>query len=542
MGGHPWQLLFLALLGVSRSQENIIGTTTGSLRGISVSTTVGPARAFFGVPYAEPPMGAARFKKPQLKKPWKGVYNATSLPPLCPQRPLHFNEYYMTKETDPMSEDCLFLNVFTPEKPSPTLRPVVVYIHGGFFSYGGLSMKLHDASELAAREDLVVIILAYRLTVFGFLNMGVEDAPGNMGLYDQLMALHWIRSNVKAFGGDPDQVTIMGQSAGSFSVGVHLTSPKSKGLFRRAIMQSGSPFTSTLSNTKEQASHRARVLAKTLDCHSQADDENRPELTVKCLRSKSVEAILNATASFTTEGLDGFFSVVGDELIPVSPAVALKNGKVNAHELLIGISESEGDGLMHFIASRIRDADDAADVAKSSMIFFAKGVMLTVLDLDSKPVIDHYFGSSVHDGTEAVQAAADLIGDNQIGCPTLGFATRFSRPGTTTYMYQLSQQPSKIGWPKWVRPTHADEIAFVLGSIFKFERDISPSEAKATENLMRIISTFSRTGVPQVSDGTPWPRFDEEKRYMDIRKEGNFPQKLLLKSVCDLWEKVRPYE
>lgn len=509
---------------------------------MSVSTTVGPARAFLGIPYAEPPVGAARFKKPQPKNPWTGVYNATSLPPLCPQRPLHFNEYYMTKETDPMSEDCLFLNAFIPEKQSPSLRPVVVYIHGGFFSYGGLSMKLHDASELAAREDLVVITIAYRLSVFGFLNMGVEDAPGNMGLYDQLMALHWVRSNAKAFGGDPDQITIMGQSAGSFSVGIHMTSPKSKGLFRRAVMQSGSPFTSTLSNTKEQAAHRARVLAKILDCDSPDDDERRPESAVKCLRSKSVAAILNATASFTTEGLDGFFAVIGDELIPVNPALALKSGKVNAHELLIGISESEGDGLMHFIASRIRDADNADDVQKKSMIFFAKGVMLTVLDSDSKPVIDHYFGPNVQDGTESVRAASDLIGDNQIGCPTLGFARRFSRPGTTAFMYQFSQQPSKIGWPKWVRPTHTDEIAFALGSIFKLERDISPSEAKASENLMRVISTFSRTGIPKVIDGTPWPRFDEEKRYMDIRNEGNFPQKLFLKSVCDLWEKVRPYE
>lgn len=540
-----WFLVFLSFAEVTIQQKSdlIVPTTIGPLQGILVSTTKGPVRAFLGVPYAEPPVGAARFKKPQPKRPWRGVFNAASFPPMCPQLPIHFNNYYEVKKTDPTSEDCLFLNVFAPLSYDKRLKPVVVYIHGGFFSYGGISMKVHDASELSARGDLVSVTIAYRLGALGFLNMGIEDAPGNMGLHDQVLALHWIKNNIRAFGGDPEQITLVGQSAGSFSVGVHLISPKSKGLFRRAIMQSGSPFTSTLMNRKADATYGAGELVTALGCPAAMMRGGSPEATVKCLRSKDTASILNATAGFTIDGLDGFFPAVGDDLLPIKPMQALRNKRLNARELLAGISEAEGDGLIHFVARRFYNENDAGDVSKKSMIFVARGMMITLLGIDSKRALDSYFsGSEVHDGTDALHAAADLIGDSQLGCPTVGFARRFVSPDTTVFMYKFADQPSRVNWPKWVRPTHTDEIPFALGSIFKLEPRVSIDDARAAENFMDIISTFSRTGVPRVSERTPWPKFDRQERYMSIEKQGNFPSKQILRSTCDMWEKVRPYE
>ncbi|XP_065285404.1 acetylcholinesterase-like [Dermacentor albipictus] len=520
-----------------------VNTTTGCLRGMVVPTKTKPVRAFLGIPYAEPPVGTIRFRKTEPRRPWAGVLSATVLPPMCPQLPLNFNSYYLVKDTEPISEDCLFLNIYSPPANGTSLKPVVIYIHGGFFSYGGISMKLHDASELSARGDVVAVTVAYRLGAFGFLNMGTDDAPGNMGLHDQLLALLWIKNNVKAFGGDPDQITLVGQSAGSYSIAVHLVSPGSKGLFRRAIMQSGSPFTTTLENSKDQARHRARVLAEMLGCGSPRKDSRSVKTTINCMRSKNVAEILNATGSFTTQGLDGFFPVVGDELIPVKPGQALMSRELNARELLTGISSAEGDGLLDFVAKGFRDDTDAADITKKTMIFFAKGMMITLLDRESESIIHHYFGgSNVRDGIESVHAAADLLGDSQLGCPTLGFAKRFLGSDTTVFMYQFSQQPSHIGWPKWVRPTHADEIAFALGSVFKLESDISEDDAKAAENFMHIISAFIHTGVPHVPDNTPWPKFGREQHYMEIGKEGNVNQTHLLQSVCDMWEELRPYE
>ncbi|KAL3223117.1 hypothetical protein MRX96_027726 [Rhipicephalus microplus] len=396
-------------------------------------------------------------------------------------------------------KDCLFLNVFTPTTRGKSLKPVVVYIHGGFFNYGGVSMKLYDASELSARQDLVVVTIAYRLGAFGFLNVGTEDAPGNMGLHDQVLALSWIKSNAEAFGGDPDLITLVGQSAGAFSVGIHLTSPKSRGLFKRAIMQSGSPFTTTMMNSKDDAAYGAGELARALNCPMpmmmmQGGGANA---MLKCLRSKDVNSILNATASFTIQGLDGFFPMIGDEVIPVKPSVALRSGRLNARELLAGISEHEGDGLIHFMAKKFYDTKDADEVRKESMIFVARGAMITFLGVDSKRAMDRYFsGSQSQGGTNALHAAADLIGDSQLGCPTVGFAKRFVNPDTRVFMYKFSQQPSRINWPK----------------------------------------------VPRVTDKTSWPKFDQQQRYMNIEKQGNFPGKNLLYSTCDMWERVRPYE
>lgn len=542
-----WSFVFLCLLGAScqRDSDITVPTTTGRVRGTLVPTTAGPVRAFLGVPFAEPPVGAARFKKPQPKEPWEGVLHATLNPPMCPQQPIQFNNYYSVKKSDQISEDCLFLNVFTPMTRGKSLKPVVVYIHGGFFNYGGVSMKLYDASELSARQDLVVVTIAYRLGAFGFLNVGTEDAPGNMGLHDQILALSWIKSNAEAFGGDPDLITLVGQSAGAFSVGIHLTSPKSRGLFKRAIMQSGSPFTTTMMNSKDDAAYGAGELAKALNCPMpmmmmQGGGSNA---MLKCLRSKDVNSILNATASFTIQGLDGFFPVIGDEVIPVKPSVALRSGRLNARELLAGISEHEGDGLIHFMAKKFYDTKDADEVRKESMIFVARGAMITFLGVDSKRAMDRYFsGSQSQGGTNALHAAADLIGDSQLGCPTVSFAKRFVNPDTRVFMYKFSQQPSRINWPKWVRPTHTDEIAFALGSIFKLDPQISLSDVRAADNFMHIISTFSRTGVPRVTDKTSWPKFDQQQRYMNIEKQGNFPGKNLLYSTCDMWERVRPYE
>ncbi|KAH9368385.1 hypothetical protein HPB48_012685 [Haemaphysalis longicornis] len=369
--------------------------------------------------------------------------------------------------------------------------------------------------------------------------MGVEDAPGNMGLYDQLLALRWVRSNAKAFGGDPEKITIMGQSAGSFSVGVHLTSPKSKGLFHRAVMQSGSLFSSTMISKKEEAITRAQVLAKALGCDSKITRATTLQETINCLRSKEVSAILNATARITVEGFDGFTPVVDEEMIPRDPALALSDGNFNARHLLVGISAAEGDAMLHFMTKRFHSGNSVESVSKRTMMFIAKGLMITMLGGESAAIIDHYFGGSRgRDGTAAFHAAADLIGDNQLACPTIRFARMYLAPQRSVFMYQMSQQPSRIGWPKWIRPTHADEIAFVLGSVFKLERNVVKSDAQASENFMHIISTFSHTGVPQTRGRSRWPKFDGQKRYMDIGKQSNSPRKFLRQAECDLWEKV----
>lgn len=526
--------------------EQVVTTTSGAIRGIIRNTTTGSVNAFLGIPFAEPPIGDLRFKKPIPKKPWEGVLNATSLTPLCPQIPAYVNEYFKITEADLVSEDCLFLNVFAPARTVPDLKPVVVYIHGGAFAYGGIPLKIFDPSELAVRGDLVVVVVSYRLGAFGFLHMGVEDAPGNMGLYDQRLALRWVRDNARAFGGDADRVTIMGESAGSISVGLHLISPKSEGLFRRAIMQSGSPFSGQFVMNETQAARKANAIVTYLGCDKDKDSSQKlgKEDVVACLRSKDFRDILKATESFNPMGLDGFFPITGEEFLPEKPGAALARVTPNAQEVLVSVCEAEGDFFVYYLLTEIQNLSDISLVTKRQMELFMRVLVSAMTSAEPEQIIKHYFDHvSAKKGKEVAHAASDLLGDLLLLCPTLGFAKGLSSgQNTSVHAFLFSHKLSFVGWPEWMRPTHADDIFFTLGSALS--QDVNPTEAdvKATENLVNVISTFSHTGVPQVINGTEWPKFNEDQQYLHIREGPAVLGKHLRKTSCDFLNKIQPYE
>ncbi|XP_077524761.1 acetylcholinesterase-like isoform X1 [Amblyomma americanum] len=535
-------LVFVAACYAKRTEE-IISTTSGPVQGAVLPSTAGPVRTYLGIPFAEPPVGEQRFKKPRPKKPWKDVLNATLMPPLCPQFHIHFNSFLQVKPSDAMSEDCLFLNVFAPAKADSIPKAVIAYFHGGAFSYAGIGMKMFDASELAARGGVVVVTVAYRLGALGFLNLGTEDAPGNMGLYDQLLAMRWVKANARAFGGDPNAITLMGQSAGAISIGFHLISPLSKRLFRRAIMQSASPFTSSAVSKKDQSVHRAKLLMSHLNCDRDGTRELSLKDAVLCLRSKSSKAILDATSQFTTFGLDGFFPVIGQEFVPEEPASALRHVKLNAEELLTGAYEAEGDAFIRFILKTLLNTDDIGDLRKSQMVILMKTLGASLLRSDPDPIVEKYFSHiAASDGKGAVYAASDLAGHNQFSCPTFYFARGFVRPNTTVYVYEASQGPSSTGLPKWVRPTHADDIVLSLGSILSLAANVSEADESATKMFINMVSTFSRSGVPKVSENTPWPKFNDGEQYMHLSGGGIVVKKRPLQSICNFWNKVEPYD
>uniref|UniRef100_A0A670ILZ7 Carboxylic ester hydrolase n=1 Tax=Podarcis muralis TaxID=64176 RepID=A0A670ILZ7_PODMU len=221
-----------------------VATKYGRLRGTqaSVKGTERLVDVFLGIPFAKPPTGSLRFSSPQPPEPWDGVRDATTYPAVCPQDlDILKGIQKRWKEKHPpfrSSEDCLYLNIYTPaDSPKASKLPVMVWIHGGNMIFGAASR--FDGSALAAYEDVVVVILQYRLGILGFFSTGDESARGNWALLDQLAALQWIQENIGAFGGDPELVTLFGVSAGSMSASAHVMSPLSKGLFHRAILESG---------------------------------------------------------------------------------------------------------------------------------------------------------------------------------------------------------------------------------------------------------------------------------------------------------------
>ncbi|HKQ32422.1 MAG TPA: carboxylesterase family protein, partial [Thermodesulfobacteriota bacterium] len=242
----------------------VVGIDQGRLCGLREKLPGGrTVDAYLGIPYAEPAGGQNRWRPPVPHKGWKGLFKATYPGPSCPQT-------YLFPYDNPESEDCLSVNVWTPEVNAKKPRAVMVFIYGGYFLHGFSGDPLYDGSFVSARGDVVVVSMNYRLGALGYL-AGLKDGKtgeeinGNYGLLDQILALEWVKENIRNFGGDPGKVTIYGESAGAMSVGIHLTaSPRSAGLFRAAIMQSnpfGIPFKSL-----DEARPAAVRFAERLGC------------------------------------------------------------------------------------------------------------------------------------------------------------------------------------------------------------------------------------------------------------------------------------
>ena len=239
----------------------IVETRYGKVQG----SEQGSISVWKGIPFAQPPTGLRRFRAPQPLEPWMGVREATAFGPMAPQVPEIMGGIAggadRAAKLPPMSEDCLSLNIWSPDADQER-RPVMVWIHGGAFTLGSASDPWYDGTSFAVTHHIVVVTLNYRLGILGFVSLkdlAGEDAAytGNCGLLDQIAALEWVRENIAAFGGDPDQVTVMGESAGAISIGTLLGMPAAHGLFQRAVLQSGAGSDMT---TRSRATKVAQAL------------------------------------------------------------------------------------------------------------------------------------------------------------------------------------------------------------------------------------------------------------------------------------------
>jgi para-nitrobenzyl esterase len=310
----------------------IVETRHGKVEGADT----GALSVFKGIPFARPPLGALRFRAPEPAQAWSGVKCATAYgaqswqPPRIPGTPLAG----MMKVSVPCDEDCLTLNVWTP-KADGRGRPVMVWIHGGAFAIGSGSQSVYDGTALAQRGDAVVVTINYRLGPLGFLRLtdlteGRIPATGNEGLLDQILALEWVRDNIERFGGDPANVTIFGESAGGISVGALLGAPRAKGLFKRAIPQSGASSTAI---TATHASELAEGFAKHLKL--------KPN-DLASLETMDAEAMTLAATMYRLTGVGMMHQpVVEPDLLPQLPLDAVKAGSADGVSVLVGAAANE---------------------------------------------------------------------------------------------------------------------------------------------------------------------------------------------------------
>ncbi|MFD1785978.1 carboxylesterase/lipase family protein [Sphingomonas floccifaciens] len=469
-----------ALTAQSQPAAPVRTTDAGRVEGIALSSGVD---AFLGVPFAAPPVRDLRWKPPQPRAPWAGVYRADRFAPEClqPLRSSRQNHYFGEEAT---SEDCLYLNVWAPRAAKKA--PVVVWIFGGGFTIGSASMANYSGEPLA-RAGVVRVNLAYRVGALGFLSHPAlsreqQGRSGNYGLMDQIVGLQWVRRNIARFGGDPDNVTIVGQSAGSMSVALLQMSPAARGLFARAVGMSGSPFggmlgPATLATGEKQGVELATALGAT---------------TLDALRAVPGDRIVAAQGARV--------SIVQDGRVVTGPAEAVFAGRrQNDVPVLIGYTRDES--FRPF--DRITDRTGLTAAVRERYGARADAIL------------------KAYDSGDATRDASDIARDASVGVQMAAWASHQARYGTApAYAYLfIRRQPYAPGItfsdhdPATVGAYHTGDVPYWLRTrdslnLFRRTRIWEPGDVTLEREMSDALLSFARTGVPRSPTVGPWPAFD----------------------------------
>ncbi len=472
--------------------EPLVETTHGKLRG-SASQGV---FAFKGVPYAASPAGAARFSPPGALAPWAGARLAntygTSAPQLSGTTLPVFR--YLVSEA-PQGEDCLSLCVYTPGLRDGRRRPILVWLHGGAWSSGSGTSLVYDGSALAREQDVVVVAVNHRLNLFGFLQAeGLPPGAGNNGVLDMVAALRWVRDNAEAFGGDPGCVTIFGQSGGAAKVSALMAAPAAKGLFHRAIMQSGSGALRLAA--PEEAARAAHALLTEFELRPTEAARLRDVPADRLLAAMAKAVAANGGANNFRPVLDG---VVFDEH-PFDRAAASTAAEV---PLLIGSAETEI--TFYLTPDRANFALGAEQVRARVQRF------LRIDAARTEQVLAAY--RAALPGASPSDLLVAVCSDQNYRMGMIQAAELKARAGgAPAWLYLFDwRSPAMEGL---LRTPHTAELPFVFGNVegARVLTGDGPELPAVRRRMMALWANFARTGRPQAPDLPDWPAYDAASR------------------------------
>jgi para-nitrobenzyl esterase len=478
-----------AALEVPSPSPARIETQYGPVLGVSADSS----RVFRSIPYARAPVGALRFASPEPPEPWQEP--PAGEPVACPQ--------LGAEGALVGTEDCLQLDVWTPLQARSRPLPAMVWIHGGGFTAG--SGYLADA--LLPARDVLVVAINYRLGALGFLahpalNEESAGSSGNYAIEDQRFALEWVRDNIAAFGGDPARVTIFGESAGGSAVCAHLWSPRSAGLFHRAILQSGA-LCGRQSRTLAQGEAQGERLAEAVGCSGAPD-------VADCLRALDPAVLLSAlqVRTPTSEGAV-WGPVVDGQVFERDLPQALAEGDFNRVPTIVGSNAQEGLGFLPGLEALT--AEEYAERVRSSPFYGEHADAL----LAAYPAADF--------ATPQLALAA-LIGHRVFNCPARRTARAIAAAGERAYLYLFAQAPA----------FHAGELAYLFGVGF------SPSEQRISAAIKDYWTRFAATGDPNLAALPQWPRYEAEADPHLVIADPIHADSGLLGRECDVWDQFEP--
>uniref|UniRef100_A0A8C5AHT5 Neuroligin 1 n=1 Tax=Gadus morhua TaxID=8049 RepID=A0A8C5AHT5_GADMO len=521
--------------------DPVVTTVYGRLRGVKKelhNEILGPVVQFLGVPYAAAPTGERRFQPPEPPVPWPEVRNATHFAPVCPQTivegrlpdvmlPVWFTNSIdvVSSWVQDQSEDCLFLNIYVPtedvkriskecaRKPGKKIcrqgdiresgspKPVMVFIHGGSYMEG--TGNMFDGSILASYGNVIVITVNYRLGVLGFLSTGDQAAKGNYGLLDLIQALRWTSENIAAFGGDPLRITVFGSGAGASCVNLltlsHYSegnrwSNSTKGLFQRAIAQSGTALSSWA--VSFQPAKYARMLARKVGCNLQDTVE-----LVECLQRKHYKELVDQDIQPARYHI-AFGPVIDGDVIPDDPQILMEQGEFLNYDIMLGVNQGEGLKFVELIVDnengvQANDFDYAVSSFVDDLYGYPEGK-----DILRETIKFMYTDwADRHNPETRRKTLLALFTDHQWVAPAVATADLHSSFGSPTYFYAFYHHCQTEQVPPWADAAHGDEIPYVfglpmIGPTELFPCNFSKNDVMLSAVVMTYWTNFAKTGDP----------------------------------------------
>ena len=498
-------LLFLTIANfynVEAEENPIVSTKNGMVKGeYKISKTGKKVETWNRIPYAKPPLDDLRFLPPQPVDKWDGILDTKPLPNACFQlEDFDFGNEKWNLNV-PMSEDCLYLTIVTPH-PRPKNAAVLFWIYGGGFNFGSTTLDLYDYKTLSSVTDVIVVAPQYRLGPLGFLATENNEIHGNAGLRDQYLALKWIHENINNFGGDPSKITLMGESAGSASVGYHLMSSFSKPLFSQAIMESGVTNNIWALQPRKMTSLNTLNLANDVGC---LNHKNNVDVAIECLKKTNASEITKHSFSLTDQTMFRFCPNVDGEFITEDPYEFVNDPKNKIDKnILIGSTKDEGALSLYMIFPDIFPLNSTKPKITHSIFNSIVKNMYQQYPESIIQLISYEYTNwkNINDGMDNAKALRDLLSDTWFTCGINEFIDFIVKNSSKKiYRYVFSHHSSQSKLPEWTGAAHADDLYFVFGDGLNPDMNYTEEEKLLSLQIMKYFGNFAKNGYSNLSVG-----------------------------------------